>query len=171
MAAPNHQMNPFGDRGKIVGVYCIAKTCDGEYLTDVMSMEDIEKIRKAAKQDGVWSKWFEEMAKKAIIKRASKQWPLGKGEERFSQAVSVVNDVEGGEPIRERDVTPHVETICAEQRENLVKAIEAIGRDEQALCQKLQVDDLMNLPSERYVPAMTWLNNQIKKIESVNKDG
>lgn len=105
MAAPVHQMNPFGDRGKVVGVYCIAKTPDGEILTDIMGVDDINKIRAAAKQDGVWAKWFEEMAKKAIIKRASKHWPLGNGADRFNTAVSVVNDIEGSEAI-ERDVTP-----------------------------------------------------------------
>lgn len=99
MAAPMHQMNPFSDRGKVVGVYCIAKTPDGEVLTDVMSVDDINKIRSAAKQDAVWAKWFEEMAKKAIIKRASKYWPLGDASERFSRAVNVVNDSEGSEPI------------------------------------------------------------------------
>ena len=75
-----------------------------------MSMADIDKIRKAAEQDGVWSKWFEEMAKKAIIKRASKQWPLGNGSDRFNTAVQVVNDIEGGENI-ERDVTPRPDSI------------------------------------------------------------
>jgi len=105
MAAPVHQMNPFADRGETVGAYCIAKTADGECLTDVMSIADINKIREAAKQDGVWKKWPEEMAKKAIIKRASKQWPLGNGADRFNNAVQVVNDMEGNEPI-ERDITP-----------------------------------------------------------------
>lgn len=110
MSAPTHQMNPFGDRGEVVGVYCVAKTPDGEYLTDVMSMAEIQKIRDAAKRDGVWSKWFEEMCKKAIIKRASKLWPMGNGEERFSRAVAVVNDAEGSDFI-ERDITPKPERI------------------------------------------------------------
>ncbi len=110
MASPEHKMNPFSDRGKTVGVYCIAKTQDNEYLTDVMSFEEIAKIRAAAKQDGVWSKWFEEMAKKAVIKRASKQWPLGNGSDRFNKAVQVVNEVEGSPEI-EREIQPQTESI------------------------------------------------------------
>ena len=130
MAAPVHQMNPFGDRGKVVGVYCIAKTPDNEYLTDVMSVDEINKIRAAAKQDGVWSKWFEEMAKKAIIKRASKQWPMGNGAERFSTAVAVVNDVEGSDSV-ERDITPQAERIEPQKpvisNEGFAKALEKIA--------------------------------------------
>lgn len=99
---PEHNMQPFGDRGATVGVYCVAKTADGDYLTDIMDMAEINKCRNAAKTKVVWDAWFEEMAKKAIIKRASKQWPLGDGAERFHHAAEIVNEVEGSE----RDITP-----------------------------------------------------------------
>lgn len=104
---PDHEMNPFGDRGATVGVYCVAKTFDGDYLVDVMSADEIAKIRKAAKQDYVWSAWPDEMAKKAIIKRASKQWPKTDRDDRLDRAIAVVNEYEGSEEIRqERDITP-----------------------------------------------------------------
>jgi len=107
---PEHEMNPFGDRGATVGVYCVAKTFDGDYLVDVMSADEIAKIRKAAKQDYVWSAWPDEMAKKAIIKRASKQWPKTDRDDRLDRAIAVVNEYEGSEDIRqERDITPRQE--------------------------------------------------------------
>lgn len=99
---PEHNMQPFGDRGATVGVYCVAKTADGDYLTDIMDMAEINKCRNAAKTKAVWDAWFEEMAKKAIIKRASKQWPLADGADRFHHAAEIVNETEGAE----RDVTP-----------------------------------------------------------------
>lgn len=107
---PTHEMDAFGDRGATVGVYCIAKTHQGDYLVDVMSAADIKAIRGAAKQDGVWSKWPEEMAKKAIIKRASKQWPKTDREDRLGKAVAVLNEYEGSQ---ELDVTPEVKAIPA----------------------------------------------------------
>jgi len=96
---PRHVMQPFGDRGKTVGVYCVAKTHDGDYLVDIMDAAEIVKIRNAAKTKTVWDAWPDEMAKKAIIKRASKQWPKTDQSERLDQAIEVVNDYEGSEAI------------------------------------------------------------------------
>lgn len=107
---PVHEMDAFGDRGATVGVYCIAKTHQGDYLVDVMSAAEIKAIRGAAKQDNVWSKWPEEMAKKAIIKRASKQWPKTDREDRLDKAVAVLNEYEGSQ---ELDITPEVKAITA----------------------------------------------------------
>ena len=104
---PIHEMDAFGDRGEVVGVYCIAKTHQGDHLVDVMSAAEIAKIRGAAKQDGVWSKWPEEMAKKAILKRASKQWPKTDRTDRLDRAIAVVNEYEGSDYMpEERDITP-----------------------------------------------------------------
>jgi len=103
-------MDAFGDRGETVGAYCIAKTHQGDVLVDIMSAPEIAKIRGAAKQDGVWSKWPDEMAKKAILKRSSKQWPKTDREDRLDRAIAVLNECEGSEDIRpERDITPKQE--------------------------------------------------------------
>jgi len=93
---PDHNMNPFQDRGNTVGVYCIAKTHEGDYLTDTMSIDEINKIKSCAKTQNVWNTWFDEMAKKAIVKRASKQWPQTNQSQTLNHAVQVINDVEGG---------------------------------------------------------------------------
>ena len=165
MAAPVHQMNPFGDRGQTVGVYCIAKTPDGEYLTDVMSIEEINKIRAAAKQDGVWSKWFEEMAKKAIIKRSSKQWPLGNGADRFNTAVQVVNDVEGSESMGEGDVTPKQkelpQLITEAQVGELVKLCSDSGVSVESLAATASVEHLDQIPAHRFEAAKNWIAKQV----------
>jgi recombination protein RecT len=96
---PAHTMNPFGDRGKTVGSYCIAKTHEGDILVDVMAGDEIQKIRNAAKTKAVWDAWPDEMAKKAIIKRASKQWPKTDRDDRLDLAVAAVNEYEGSEAI------------------------------------------------------------------------
>lgn len=91
---PKHQFDPFGDRGPLVGVYCVAKLADGTYLTEVMTLEQIEQVRKTSKaKKGPWVIWYEEMAKKAVIKRASKTWP--QVSPQFVQAVQVLNEHEG----------------------------------------------------------------------------
>lgn len=97
---PDHTADPFkADRGAIVGCYCIAKTKDGDILTEVMPMAELEKIREksmayAKKKAGPWVEWFEQMAKKAVIKRASKTWPYT--DDRLAQAVDLAHTGEGG---------------------------------------------------------------------------
>ena len=93
---PVHSMDPFGDRGETVGVYCIAKTNDGDVLVDLMNIEELKKIQSCAKTQMVWTQWPDEMAKKAIIKRASKQWPKTDQSSQLHKAVEVINETEGG---------------------------------------------------------------------------
>lgn len=97
---PDHEADPFrADRGTIVGCYCIAKTKDGDILTEVMPIAELEKIRDksmayAKKKSGPWVDWFGQMAKKAVIKRASRTWPYT--DDRLAQAIEVANVSEGG---------------------------------------------------------------------------
>lgn len=94
---PTHKMDPFSDRGDLVGVYCVAKLSSGGHLTDVMSWEEVMKIKGCAKTTMVWDKWPEEMAKKAVIKRAAKQWPKTNLTSRLNKTIEVMNDGEGSE--------------------------------------------------------------------------
>lgn len=94
---PDHSMSPFTDRGPSVGVYCIAKVSENEFLCDVMAWEEVLKIKSCAKTQNVWDNWPDEMAKKAIIKRAAKQWPKTEKSSVLHKAVEVINDAEGTE--------------------------------------------------------------------------
>lgn len=98
---PTHQMDPFGDRGQAIGVYCVAKLSNGGQITDIMKWDEVMKIKACAKTQQVWEKWPEEMAKKAIIKRASKQWP--NTELRLDTAIEMLNEVEGNESIQKQE--------------------------------------------------------------------
>jgi recombination protein RecT len=97
---PDHQADPFShERGEIIGAYCIAKTKDGDILTEVMPMDELAKIRDksmayAKKKSGPWVEWFDQMAKKAVIKRASKTWPYTN--DKLAQVIEVANESEGG---------------------------------------------------------------------------
>ncbi len=99
--APEHEMDPFKPRGNPVGVYCIAKTSEGDILADTMSWEEVDKIKGAAKTQMVWTQWPEEMAKKAIIKRAAKQWPKSDGSSALHATVDTLNEIEGSDPLEE----------------------------------------------------------------------
>jgi recombination protein RecT len=98
---PTHEMNPFSDRGQSIGVYCVAKLVSGGCLTGVMSWAEVMKIKACAKTQLVWEKWEDEMAKKAIIKRESKQWP--NTSLRLDTAIEMLNEVEGSESIQRKE--------------------------------------------------------------------
>jgi phage RecT family recombinase len=93
--APIHKMNPFGDRGQTIGVYCVAKLSSGEFLSTVMSRSECDAIRDKSSQaskSGPWVSFYEEMLKKTVIKRAAKLWPRS---ERLLNAVEVSNEIDG----------------------------------------------------------------------------
>lgn len=67
-----------GDRGKLIAVYSIATLKDGTKSRDYMTVPEIEKIRKKSKaKNGPWNDatFYDEMAKKTLARRHSKQLP------------------------------------------------------------------------------------------------
>ncbi|MBB5508103.1 recombinase RecT [Paraburkholderia atlantica] len=108
---PVHERNPFAkDRGEVVGVYVVAKTHSGDYLTETMTIDEVNDIRN---RSSAWKAWTEkkkscpwvtdpgEMAKKTVIKRASKTWPKA---DRLDKAIHFLNTdgEEGLETIRQQ---------------------------------------------------------------------
>ncbi len=109
---PSHKFNPFQPiekRGDFIGVYCIAKTADGDYLTNMMSAEQVFDIRDRSeswksfkagkvKSGGPWQTDFNEQAKKTVIRQGFKTWPRS-DLNRLAHAVDLSNENEGFEPI------------------------------------------------------------------------
>lgn len=97
--APTHNADVFGDRGELVGGYCIAKLPSGDTLIEVMKKEEIDRVRDTSKAfqkgKGPWVDWYEEMAKKTITKRAYKSWPQTDNRERLDLAIEALHKSEG----------------------------------------------------------------------------
>lgn len=68
-------------------VYAMAKTKDGGVYIEVMTMKQIEAVRgvSRAKDSGPWVSWWEEMAKKAVLRRLSKRLPMSTDAEEMWQ--------------------------------------------------------------------------------------
>lgn len=128
--APTHKYNAFGERGDIVGVYCTVKTPAGDYLTEEMSLAEIEAVRKTSKaafsDKGPWVNHWNEMARKTVVKRASKYWPKAS---RLDSAIHIMNEEEGvwteptmpykseedvreSERRRQQEIIEHVQALC-----------------------------------------------------------
>lgn len=75
----SHRPNMFGDRGKRIGVYALAKTKDGAIYVEVMTEKQVSDVKNVSrsKDSGPWSGPFaEEMFKKTAIRRLSKRLPM-----------------------------------------------------------------------------------------------
>jgi recombination protein RecT len=72
-----HQIDFRKDRGQMFAAYCIWK--DGEQFDgEVMTKAEVDGIRKRSKagNSGPWVTDYNEMAKKTVVRRSSKKWPL-----------------------------------------------------------------------------------------------
>lgn len=128
---PTHKYSAFSkNRGEIDGVYCCAKTKDGDYLTTIMPVDDINNIRARSeawkrKQSGPWKTDYNEMAKKAVIRRAFKTWP--RTNIHMTNAVHLSNENEGFDPI---ETTPEINEYTPKQKEyydQLISNSDALG--------------------------------------------
>jgi recombination protein RecT len=124
---PTHSYAPFSkDRGEVIGVYVVVKTDSGDYLTETMSIDDVNKIRdrssawKAYVDKGKSCPWVTdpgEMAKKTCVKRAYKFWPKT---ERLEQAIHHLN-TDGGEGINFNAQPQHDDDMAKRWVEQVIK--------------------------------------------------
>ena len=75
------------DRGAMFAAYCVWRHA-GKFSGCIMSKPEIDGIRKRSKSPdkGPWQTDFNEMAKKSVVHRASKLWPL---DAAFREAIEV----------------------------------------------------------------------------------
>lgn len=92
------------DRGSMTYVYAVAKLKDGGYQFEVMSRAEIEKIKATSKSanssSSPWNNYFEEMAKKTVIRRLFKMLPVSI---QAMQAVYVDEKSERGRAVTTQD--------------------------------------------------------------------
>lgn len=155
---PQHKANPFRSRGAPIGVYCIAKTHGGDILTEVMDMAELEKIRGKSlsyikHKSGPWVEWFDQMAKKAIIKRASKTWPYTDRMDKLTEAIELANKAEGDYDLE----ATAVRLVDEKQAANIRDALEAGNVNATALLPLYEVEAIEALPAGRYAEVMATI--------------
>lgn len=115
----------------MVCAYCITRFNNGGIQRTVMSKADIERRRKESqsgkRSDSPWVKWYEEMAKKTVMRAASKTWPLQSEKAQAFQEATAADEMEGGrfeslleEPIFEE---PAAEEVVDTEPKGLRKAV------------------------------------------------
>lgn len=84
----SHQPMLMGDRGRVALAYATARFKDGTVQNEVMTFADIEKVRNVSrsKDRGPWKDWWDEMARKTVVRRLSKYLPLSAEDLRIFEA-------------------------------------------------------------------------------------
>ena len=94
-----HVRPPLGDdRGPIVGVYSVAVMRGGAKQFEVMDKNEIDKIRNLSKAgtSGPWKDFYDEMARKTVVRRFVKYLPLSvEVQTQLSKAVEREDEVLG----------------------------------------------------------------------------
>jgi recombination protein RecT len=97
-----HEINHEAERGDPHTVYALAELKDGGIVHEVMSVDDVNRIRdrsdayKAFKAGKIkstpWSTDWSEMARKTVFRRLSKYLPSSTDRDRFHQAAERIDD-------------------------------------------------------------------------------
>lgn len=87
-----HKPSITGNRGQFLLAYAVVGLAEGNPHIEVMVKDEIEKARKASPNQkgsdtpsGIWAAWYDEMAKKTVLHRASKRVPTSAEAVEFMQ--------------------------------------------------------------------------------------
>ena len=91
---------------KILRVFAMAKTKDGELFVEPMTLDEVEQVRNVsrAKNLGPWTQWWGEMAKKTALRRLAKRLPMSSDLDDLIRRDDALYDFDGRKEAR--DVTP-----------------------------------------------------------------
>ena len=101
-------------KNPITYVYAVATLKGGGYQFEVMSRAEVEAARAKAKSKNIWNTYFEEMAKKTVIRRLFKYLPVS------IEALEITNadaKREAGEKVEPDDVI-NIEAVSVEDFED-----------------------------------------------------
>ncbi|WP_144243475.1 recombinase RecT [Azospirillum argentinense] len=101
------------DRGPAIGAYAIAVTDDDEKHVEVMSFQEIEKVRSVSrsKDSGPWKEWWGEMARKTVLRRLMKALPLSEELERVIERDDAMHAAD-----ERRQAGPSIAAVTAAQQ-------------------------------------------------------
>ena len=155
-------------RGAKVGVFCHAKTTDGDDLCDMMDAEAIARVRAKSEMPNslMWTNFEEEGWKKAILRRASKTWPRAVSSALLQRAVEILNENEG--LTMPGDEPPDVIKLISEDQINSLHAMlteaGATNADKwlEALARLFGCTAIADIPADHFDTAKQRLAEKIK---------
>lgn len=162
---PDLESERYGKEGNIKYVYAIVrfkKNTGRDIIFEVMTKDQIDKIKNEAKQKHIWNKHYGEMARKTVIKRLCKHAQLGD----VARLDEIDNSIEQGKII---NVTPQgevqVDDFLLKERDNILALIHKAETQEQLdkIFQENSVK-LEELTSNNLVGEISKLSKEKKEI-------
>lgn len=124
--------------GSVIGAYAVAKLKDGTIEFEPMSHHEIEKRRMASPNQrdarnpsGIWESWYEEMAKKTVIRAICKRLPMSSEDH-----MRIIDKDPTFQEVPIKDVTP------PETTEERLKRLSRERRDATPVTGEIMPDDL-----------------------------
>lgn len=111
------------DRGKPRLVYAIAKTKDGGIYREVMTVSEIEKVRSVspAGKSGPWVQWWDEMARKTVLRRLAKRLPMSSDMDDLIRRDDDLYDFDGtrdqSDTLSPRTLSARLDALAADEPE------------------------------------------------------
>ena len=121
-----HHVPASGERGELTHVYAVARMKDGGVQFEVMSVFDVEKVKKSSKASasGPWATHYEEMAKKTVIRRLFKYLPISI---EMQKAVTIDEQGDAGVQNHAADFGLHDDIIEHDANADLDAAMERLN--------------------------------------------
>jgi recombination protein RecT len=175
---PTHSFDPFsGDRGEARGVYVVVKTSDGDYLTETMSVDEVNAIRDRSsawkayiekKKSCPWVTDWAEMAKKTVVKRAYKYWPKT---EQLEKAIHHLN-TDGGQGLAPAEMGKADPELASRWIDQVVKSESTEGLADiwkHGLAEFKQAKDMAGY--NQFKAAVEKRGEELKKAEANTVEG
>jgi len=119
-----HEINLDKERGDVRGCYAYAKLTDGEYSSvEYMTTAQINAIRENYSSDKspMWNKSWGEAARKTVLHRAKKRWPIDnevevalRDDEKGEDITIIEHEEEKPEPTKKKSVKDKVKAKMKE---------------------------------------------------------
>ena len=172
---------------RVIGAYCIAHLAKSEHphitvmdITEIMTVANASEAfnpRKGNKPaQGPWVYWPGEMIKKAVIRRASKQWPLS-DDAKYQQlltAIDLDNTAEANEQrtsVRAEDVEADMGEVISEEQIEIIKDLcSTQNLEPEKVYGNYAVNSLSKIKVKFFPEIEEKLLNRQRKFNEANKE-
>jgi len=165
-----------GVRGKMIGVYAVAVLANGSKQTEVMDIKEVEGIRDTSEsyksfkggkaKSCIWDDWFDEMARKTVIKRIVKYLPKSNFD-KLAKAIDLTNDDFQAtfEQLNYIDGLLHTSTISEEKKEFIEKHMSTYNKEQAQGAIEMLKDSQVDSLTGKGVGGQTEIKEALKFIK------
>lgn len=178
---PTHNVDHFGDRGKKKGFFATAKLPNGNWITKVMSLDEIYKFRD--RSDGYksgkpspWKSDEDEMCKKTVIRVLCDYIPKSKNAQKAHYAASLNEEYSQNNTNSDNSETEKPSEENSKKLKDIRDCLEKIKKLETDFIPyasgvfKREIKNLEDLTDLEIEKSLEYLTGKVKQQEVKNKE-